>query len=1666
MGFNLGNLFNTGVQDVQNFFGGGQQQQQPARTLPPQASQQQPARTFAPQPNSGGRIPVPINNVQQALTHPLYGPLVNNPALQQQMLQQSRPAPFNYGQAFQQSITHNPVTNLIGGIAKPLLQTGEAVSQGIGNAESALAGRPIQNQAQYSQGLGQPFNNLINQGYHGTTKQILGNAAQTALTAVAPGVDNLAAKGAASVLPKGLPSIVSKLAPQVVSNAGLGAGFNAAAAAGDGGTTKDVFKAAGTGALIGGVLPVAGAIAKPLAKAATVAAKDGATNQLAKVSDALHGNPKPFPQISDSQLSAVKRIDQSRSGFGDTIANVQPNDHAIYNQVQKQLGATSANDHVPINNLIGSRMTYETRKASQQPLFGTPLNEGGYVKNPFGNKAAVTENGNVTKGLNKEQSNFINEYSNMLKDMGQGNGVNITKADRSTGYGMDDFANKKVSNNYRDPSLGSGSITNAQWFEQARKELESGKGAYGASDEYKTISTAKQSKPQAAPPVPEVLQKKIGSLADNSTVSRGTASDTAAGSKVNKTSFTGLTGDVIVDTHPKAKEVQMSPDEYLKQAFDATDGRLGGNYDSWLSSNRHDTNIANQYAQAMNNGDKFPTPFIDNARGMQDGRNRAIAAKLNGQTSIPVKVVPDLTKSENIAFLKGELAKPQGNYMKFTLQKKLDALTNNTAESAVPKPIKLLPSEAAPVKPAAGVVGGGSLAKDTPINKERGFTTSVKNSSVFSPELKQAVDNTSKISNSVTDKQALTKAYDQADKTGIDVMHKQALKDATSNRVLTKQETVNAGVVLSHLSNQGRVDEALALHKLLAEKGTQGGQQSQAFNAVLKHDPNMKFYDGLGKLQDSGVKVTDGMKGDLGKLRDAITATKPGSIERIRAEGSLDKYVAEHQPTSAGDKLFSLWRSGLLTGARTLGKIGTSHTAHSVAEGGVNVVASGLDHLISPLTGIKSGSLTARGLGSGFGQGTKNAVHSLRTGVETDMHNNSTEFRQGANFGVAKDGSRTMLDKATGGVSSKLLNGYTNVGRLHGAQYQPFNEAFRQNEIQSLARAYAHNAGLKGDAAKKYVQDFIAHPESQAATYAKLRGDTATFQQETQLGKVASALQQKGGVLGKVIAPFTRIPSAIATDVFNYSPAGVVKSVLDGIKQAKSAEGWTVEGQRTLTQGLGRSIVGTAALAPGMYLYNRNMMTLSYPTDPKQQKLWEQTGKVPNSVLIGGKWRSLGSIGPVGAVLGIGGAIAEATKSGDDGLTALYKGMLHGAQAIGEQSYLAGTNAAVNALKDPGRYGSKLLNQYASSVVPTLVGNTAQATDKFTRRIDNPGAAIKNAIPGQRESLPVKVNAFGQPVQTPQQGNPLAVIDPLYSSNAKNANNPVTTELQRLQDAGQGAMPTTIKKVEDLGNAKVKLNPSQVASLQTLYGQKVQQAWADAMKTPAYTQADDIGKQKLLTSIASNAESQAKSEFSKANLNTLNSQVAKAGTSINTSKLSDKPYQPGLPKDPTKNTGLPKIPGSTHTTYDSKTNTFTQHNVNTGKTVSVAADGTRTVIDPGTAKASGSHVTTTYDKTSNTFTQTNTKTGRVTQIAADGTRTVTSNGSSGRRSGGGGRRGGSSASAGRIRLPKAPKLSNYNFKGPSLKSPRLGSGTGNAVKLSSYKLPSAPKLTRSRGVKV
>lgn len=175
-------------------------------------------------------------------------------------------APVNSLSAMQQ-LTHNGASNIVGQVAKPIIRSGMALNQGIGNLELKIGGRQTQNASQYANSIDPRLQKFT--GYTGTKGQIAGDLVNTAATVAMPGSSTITKNAFRAVAPKFVPDIANR----ALANAGVGAVGgainNASFAAGNNQiySLNDLKNSALTGAKFGAALGAGGTLAAPVVKA-------------------------------------------------------------------------------------------------------------------------------------------------------------------------------------------------------------------------------------------------------------------------------------------------------------------------------------------------------------------------------------------------------------------------------------------------------------------------------------------------------------------------------------------------------------------------------------------------------------------------------------------------------------------------------------------------------------------------------------------------------------------------------------------------------------------------------------------------------------------------------------------------------------------------------------------------------------------------------------------------------------------------------------------------------------------------------------------------------------------------------------------------------------------------------------------------------------------------------------------------------------------------------------------------------------------------------------------------------------------------------------------------------------------------------------------------------
>lgn len=760
-----------------------------------------------------------------------------------------------------------------------------------------------------------------------------------------------------------------------------------------------------------------------------------------------------------------------------------------------------------------------------------------------------------------------------------------------------------------------------------------------------------------------------------------------------------------------------------------------------------------------------------------------------------------------------------GDFSQYNQQSK-QYLKEKTTPAGI---LSMLPGgEEGPLKKAGDAIKGvvGKIPKVI-AKQERGFVTSVKEtapalenrvSGQYVPrstdELAIKAKNLIATDINTAEKLARTGSSDKAVATASELVKKYtddaeiATDDAIKNTLYDKAATI-ANDAARNLTEQGRAVQAASILGRLTPEGMArfAAREIQKFNEgapIAKRIPELSPQ----QLQDivSRMKEIAGM---------------PDGIEKSKAFREVQDYVSRLTPSPLYAKLITVWKAGLLTGIKTSGLNTASNLFHGVSEIAKDIPAAAVDSVASLFTGKRTLALTTKGTGGGLKEGLQKGWDYLTTGYDARDTALKLDYNK-VHFGDS--------------MFAKAIQKYEEtVFHVLGAEDQPFYYGAKARSIASQAIAEAKNQGLKGADKAKFVDDMLQNPTDDILRNATADAEMAVFQNSTVLGRIAKSIQNVPG--GEVVVPFGRTPAAVATQLINYSPVGIVKTIGEQIANKKFD-------QRLFSQGIGRAVTGTGALWLGTQLFKHDMISLGYPTDERTQKLWDLEGRKANTIKVFGKWRAVSSLGPLGYALVVGGYFAQGVKENGGIFSGLENAAAGAGKSLTDQTFLRGVDQLVKAISDPVNSAGAYFKGLIGSLVPTIVSDVARATDKKERRTPDVTDTMQSRIPGLREKLQPQVNTFGQEVKTP--GFFTTMLDPTRPSIA--SNDPVVTELRRLAEVGYKITPTQLGDK----NGYPVLTESQNTKLWEDSGSLLKSKLDRLIAAPEYQNASDEEKSNLI----------------------------------------------------------------------------------------------------------------------------------------------------------------------------------------------------------------------------
>ena len=713
-------------------------------------------------------------------------------------------------------------------------------------------------------------------------------------------------------------------------------------------------------------------------------------------------------------------------------------------------------------------------------------------------------------------------------------------------------------------------------------------------------------------------------------------------------------------------------------------------------------------------------------------------------------------------------------------------------------------------------------------SKERGFITSVKE---IYPEMKVAGQYIPRS----TDRLAI-KAKNLI-KDNIELAEKIARTQTDDNAVAIASELIkHYGDLAQQATNKATRaalnDRAAEIANDLARRLTAQGRSVQAASILGRLTPEGQVRFAAKEIQKYNEMVERTRGGILG-LRRKIPELTGQQADHIltemkaiqnMAEGEekamrfkkLQDYIQDIVPSPLYQKFISVWKAGLLTGIKTTGVNIFSNITHFGLETIKDLPASAIDSVASLFTGKRTSVFTLKGIPKGIKEGFAKGWTYFKTGYSERDFSFRWDYRK-VSFGKGKFAKGIQKYEET-------------VFRVMGSEDMPFYYGTKAKSLYSQAIAQAKNKGLKGEEMKKFVENLVQNPTDEMVRYAVLDAETAVFQQETVLGKIARAIQKAPG--GEIVVPFGRTPSAVATQILNYSPVGIAKTIFENVGKGRFD-------QRLFSQGLARGLMGTAILALGAYMAKKKLIETGRPTSEKEQKLWELEGRKQNAIKINGKWRDAQVLGPAGSLLVVGAYFQKELEKTGSPTKALVQAMVGGAKSFTEQTFLKGMSSTIDAITDPQRSAEGWFGSTLASAIPTIVSDVARATDTKERRTTNVLERIKARIPGLRQTLEPQITVLGK--EKERVGSFLEVLaDPTRPS--KEIQSPLIWELRRLWNNGYKVSPTLLG---DKNGYKV-LTPEQNTELWKRAGEIAEQKLSNLIKSEKYQKLDDEQKAKTI----------------------------------------------------------------------------------------------------------------------------------------------------------------------------------------------------------------------------
>ena len=602
---------------------------------------------------------------------------------------------------------------------------------------------------------------------------------------------------------------------------------------------------------------------------------------------------------------------------------------------------------------------------------------------------------------------------------------------------------------------------------------------------------------------------------------------------------------------------------------------------------------------------------------------------------------------------------------------------------------------------------------------------------------------------------------------------------------------------------------------------------------------------------------------------------------RTFAADSIYNIAADTRAVSAGEKVKTVRRTGMLSKVSTVMRNLVSNNVFDPIDSIARNVSVPLDMLVSTITGTRSVAGDASWFSAAKRKGSMDGLARacMEVGLDVDASGTAGKYENTSN--------RTF--KMSGGVFSKLMS----VWEAYEGYTLNATDEFQKGGIEASVQKGIDRLYEKG----KITDDSLRNAGEQEALY-------RTFQDKTVLSDAAIGVRNAlnkahiGDIgAGDIMLPFAQVPSNLGARAIEYSPAGLGVAAADFINMIDSARKgeFTAAQQAKAVQGVGRALTGSGMIAIAAAGALRGWLKVTGDDDDKNKDALGKTHGLDGTQLnisaalrdlrgesaqwqAGDQLLSIGFLDPLNAQLTTGALIADDIRS-EAGVTAgrVLGNSLSGAlQSVLDTPVMStfqdvATNYEYSGASTPGGKMMDAAQKYAanqlSSVIPNSLRGIAQGLDDTERNAyssDNVWQqAVDNAkasIPGLRETLPAKMDVWGNPVKN--EGGVRNFMNRNINPGNVTTYKPdaVSSEIEKISEATNTSLypDRTAPRSLKVDGEAVSLTFEQRSMYQKAYGDAYSAAVTSLMNDKNYKAMPDSMKAEILQQAKDTATEQAR----------------------------------------------------------------------------------------------------------------------------------------------------------------------------------------------------------------